>query len=191
MPVPLHRVLVVAATELELAVSGGWRTLCCGVGPVEAAAATAAAIATERPAAILHVGIAGTRRRRALPPGTLVIGTEARYHDLAVPVQLAPAVTMASAALVAAVAQGFPDAPQLAIGTSGRIGGTTDTDVEAMEGFAVLRAAERAGVPAVEVRVISNEIEETNRAHWHFDAAFAAITTATRRLVEEVARCVS
>ncbi len=61
---------------------------------------------------------------------------------------------------MAAAARAFPDAPRLAIGTSGRIGGTTDTDVEAMEGYAVLRAAQMAGVPAIEVRVISNEIEQ-------------------------------
>ena len=45
----------------------------------------------------------------------------------------------------------------LPIGTSARVGGTHDVDVEAMEGFAVLRACELAGVPAVEVRVVSNE----------------------------------
>jgi nucleoside phosphorylase len=60
-----------------------------------------------------------------------------------------------------------------------------------MEGFAVLRAAQLAGVPAIEVRAISNEIEEEDRARWQFDAAFAAITAATPRLVAEVARCVS
>jgi futalosine hydrolase len=185
----LSRILVVAATERELAPSGGWRTLCCGVGPVDAAAVTAASIAAERPAAIVHVGIAGTRRARALPPATLVIGTEARYHDLLVPAHLAPGVLVTAPVLVAAVARAFPDAPRLAIGTSGRIGGTTDTDVEAMEGFAVLRAAHLAGVPAIEVRVISNEIEQDDRRHWHFDAAFAAVLAATPRLVEEVARC--
>jgi hypothetical protein len=120
-----------------------------------------------------------------------VIGTEARYHDLAVPASWAPGVVAAAAPLLEAVARAFPDAPQLAIGTSGRVGGTSDTDVEAMEGFGVLRAAQRAGVPAIEVRAISNEIEQTDRAHWHFDAAFAAIVAATPRLVEEVARCVN
>jgi len=189
--IDLSRILVVAATERELAASGGWRTLCCGVGPVEAAAATAAAIAIDRPAAILHVGIAGARRQRALAPASLVIGTEARYHDLGVPTALAPVVVSAAAALLQAVARALPEAPALAIGTSGRVGGTSGADVEAMEGFGVLRAAQRAGVPAVEVRAISNEIEETDRARWHFDAAFAAITAATPRLVEEVARCVS
>jgi len=67
--------LVVAATARELAPAEGWRTLCCGVGPVEAAAATAAAIATMRPRIILHVGIAGARRASGLVPPSLVIGT--------------------------------------------------------------------------------------------------------------------
>ena len=120
-----------------------------------------------------------------------MIGTEARYHDLSVPAHLAPGVLVTSPALVAAVARAFPDAPRLAIGTSGRIGGTTDTDVEAMEGYAVLRAAQMAGVPAIEVRVISNEIEQADRELWHFEAAFAAVHAATPRLVEEVARCAS
>lgn len=191
MSVPLNRILVVAATERELAASSGWRTLCCGVGPVEAAATTAAAIAIDRPAAIVHVGIAGARRARALAPATLVVGAEARYHDLIVPAWLAPGVVVTDEALIAAVRRAFPDAALLPIGTSGRIGGTNGTDVEAMEGFAVLRAAQLAGVPAIEVRAISNEIEEDDRARWHFDAAFAAITAATPRLVEEVARCVS
>ena len=188
--IDLRTVLVVAATGRELA-PGDWRTLCCGVGPVDAAAATAGAVALARPAAVLHIGIAGTRRARALPPTTLVIGIESRYHDLSVPAHLAPNVVVTPPTLVAAAARAFPEAPRLAIGTSGRVGGTTDTDVEAMEGFAVLRAAQLAGVPAIEVRVISNEIEEEDRRLWHFEAAFAAVRAATPRLVEEVARCAS
>lgn len=183
-------VLVVAATDRELAPADGWSTLLCGVGPVDAAARTAAAIAAQRPDAILHVGIAGTRRTRALAPASLVIGIEARYHDLRVPAHFAPSVVRPSSALVAAASRVLPAAPRLPIGTSARIGGTTDTDVEAMEGFAVLRAAELAGVPAVEVRAISNDIEETDRTRWHFDEAFAAIVAATPRLVEEITRCV-
>jgi futalosine hydrolase len=173
------RILVVAATARELAAPDGWHALRCGVGPVDAAAATMSTIASLRPAAILHVGIAGARRRCGLAPASLVIGTEAHYDDLDVPAEWSPRAVRA-----------FPEAPQLRIGTSARVGGTSDCDVEAMEGFAVLRAAELAGVPAVEVRAIANEIEETDRARWHFDAAFAAITAATPRLVEEIARCV-
>ena len=69
------------------------------------------------------------------------------------------------------------------IGTSARVGGSRDVDVEAMEGFAVLRACELAGVPAVEVRVVSNEIAEPDRALWRFDEAFAALGEMLPRLV--------
>ena len=57
-----------------------------------------------------------------------------------------------------------------------------------MEGFGVLRAAQLAGVPALEVRAISNDIEEGDRARWHFAAAFAAIIAATPRLVAELSQ---
>jgi len=193
-------VLVVAATARELAPADGWRTLCCGVGPVEAAAATAAAIATVRPALVLHVGIAGARRASGLVPPALVIGIAAHYTDLAIPAAWAPSVLTPDAALLTAAQRACPDAVRRAIGTSARVGGTlggtvgdatADVEVEAMEGFAVLRAAALAGVPALEVRAISNAIEETDRARWAFDAAFAAITEATPPLVAELRRCVS
>jgi nucleoside phosphorylase len=188
MPVSIDRVLVVAATDRELATPAGWRTLVCGVGPVDAAVATAAAIAADRPSTILHVGIAGARRQSAMAPATLVIGTESRYHDLGVPERFAPSRLAPPRWLVEAASRACPEALRLAIGTSGRIGGTLDTEVEAMEGFAVLRAAQLAGVPALEVRAISNDIEEADRARWHFDAAFEAIVGATGRIVEELAR---
>ena len=70
-------VLLVAATERELAGRDG---LVCGIGPVEAGVATARALALRPASAVLHVGVAGGR---GLAPGTLVIGTEAIYCDLA------------------------------------------------------------------------------------------------------------
>jgi futalosine hydrolase len=177
------RILVVAATSRELVSGGDWDSLQCGVGPVDAAAATAAAIAARRPAAILHVGIAGARRSCGLLPATFVIGSESRYCDLDVPAEWAPGSVAASPVLLAAVRRLLPDSPALPIGTSARVGGSTGCDVEAMEGFGVLRAAQLAGVPAIEVRAISNVIEERDRRHWHFDEAFAAITAITPRLV--------
>jgi futalosine hydrolase len=177
------RILVVAATARELGSGGRWRTLQCGVGPVDAAAAVAAALAAERPAALLHVGIAGARRRCALPPCSQVIGSEARYCDLDVPADWAPSVLLPAAALIESAQRALPDALLLPIGTTARVGGSTACDVEAMEGFAVLRAAQLAGVPAIEVRVIANEIEEEDRARWHFDDAFDTLTRITPHLV--------
>jgi nucleoside phosphorylase len=179
-------VLVIAATPQELASADGWRMLCCGVGPVEAAAATAAALAQQRPAAVLHVGIAGARRGMGLLPPTLVIGTSARYDDLSVAGALAPRECAPDRALVAAAQRAFPQAALHAIATSAAVGGTRDADVEAMEGFAVLRAAALAGVPALEVRAISNAIGESDRTQWRFAEAFAAITAATPALVRAV-----
>ena len=187
----LAGILVIAATERELAPSGGWMTLCCGVGPVDAAARTAAALERRRPAAVVHVGIAGARRAAAFVAPQIVIGTASLYCDLTVPERFAPHEITVVEPLVAAARRAVPSALTRVIGTSGSIGHTSGCDVEAMEGFAVLRACALAGVPAIEVRAISNAIEDTDRALWRFDEAFAAILAATPRLVEEVAACVS
>lgn len=187
----LRRILVVAATGRELAPSEGWLTLVCGVGPVDAAAATAAAIAAHRPLAIIHVGIAGARRDSGIAPPALVVGSESRYADLGVPERFAPGVLRPDPLLYDAARRALPAALGEPIATSGRVGGTSGAPVEAMEGFAVLRAAQLAGIPAVEVRAVSNEVEEADRARWKFDEAFAAIVDATPLLVREVAACVS
>ncbi len=50
----------------------------------------------------------------------------------------------------------------------------------------ILRAAELAGVPAVEVRAVSNEVDEPERARWRFDDALAALDQAIPRLLTEL-----
>jgi futalosine hydrolase len=172
-------ILVVAATPRELECAAGAETLACGIGPVEAAAATARALAGSRPEAVLHVGLAGGR---GIEPGTLVLGSESLYCDLHADLHVARR-TQPDEALLAAARGALTDARVLPIGTSAAVGGTTGCDVEAMEGFAVLRAAELAGVPAVELRAVSNEIEEPDRGRWHFDDGFAALEAAVPRLL--------
>jgi futalosine hydrolase len=171
--------LVVAATARELELAAGERTLRCGIGPVEAAAATARELAVRPTDAVLHVGVAGAR---GLAPGTVVVGSESIYCDVAaavpVPVRLRP-----DGALLAAVRAAVPDAHVGPIGTSARVGGTTGCDAEAMEGFAVLRAAELAGVPALEVRAVSNHVDEPDRGRWRIDDALAALADALPRIL--------
>jgi nucleoside phosphorylase len=176
-------ILVVAATQRELDGAGGAETLACGIGPVEAAAATARALAERRPDALLHVGIAGAR---GIPASTLVIGSVAVYEDAHGP--LVPVRVEPDAELLAAAQRALPGAQVLPIGTSARVGGTSACEVEAMEGFAILRAASLAGVPAVEVRAVSNEVDDTDRAQWRFDDALAALAEAIPRLLAELAR---
>jgi futalosine hydrolase len=173
-------ILVVAATERELVGASGAATLVCGIGPVEAAASTAAALAQgSRPGALLHVGIAGAR---GVPVSQLVIGSEAVYED-AVVGGLVPARVHPDPRLVDAAQRALPEARVLPIGTSARVGGTSECEVEAMEGFAVLRAAKLAGVPAVEVRAVSNEIDETDRGRWRLDDALSALEAALPKLI--------
>lgn len=180
--------LVVAATEPELRGAtglAGVQTLACGVGPVDAAARVAERLArSPRPDAILHVGIAGARRETGLQPTNLVLGIAATYCDTTsrlVTHEVAP-----DEVLLANVHQALPDAVVTTIGTSADVGGTTGCDVEAMEGFAVLRAAELAGVPALEARVISNEVEEEDRSRWFFDEALEALAAALPVLVRAI-----
>ena len=72
-------ILVVAATQDELRGAWGGSTLVCGVGPVEAAARTAAELhAVQRLKAVLNVGIAGAR---TFDEPEAVLGTEAIYCD--------------------------------------------------------------------------------------------------------------
>jgi futalosine hydrolase len=175
-------ILVVAATEAELAGASGVSTLACGIGPVEAAATTARALTGERPSALLLVGLAGARGLR-IPQ--LVIGSEAVYEDAAadglVSTHLRP-----DPRLLAAARRALPDAVVLPIGTSARVGGTTGCQVEAMEGFGVLRAAQLASVPAVEVRAVSNDVDEADRGRWRFDEALAALRLGLPSLLAEL-----
>jgi futalosine hydrolase len=162
-------VLLVAATESEL---GGRDGLVCGIGPVEAAATTAAALTARTPSAVVHIGIAGGRGVAAL---AVVVGTESVYSDLAAGIPVVSRLEPA-ADLLAAVKTALPHAQALSILTSATVGGDHGTPaVEAMEGFGVLRACALAGVPAVEVRVISNEIGEPDRSRWQVAEALEVL----------------
>ena len=169
--------LVVAATERELAHVRRFDAFCCGVGPVDAAISTARVLAERAPSAVLHVGIAGSRE---LAPLTVVLGSESVYSDIATAIPVVDLVTP-DAALLERLRRALPDAVVATIGTSAAVGGAR-CDVEAMEGFGVLRACELAGVPAVELRVVSNSPDEPDRAKWRFDEAFELLGATLDRL---------
>jgi len=166
--------LVVAATEREL---GGRPGFVCGIGPVEAAASIARLLATSDVDAVLHVGIAGSRE---LEPLTVVLGSESVYSDLRLAIPVVDRVAP-DPALLGRLREVLPDAVVAPIGTSAAVGGGA-CDVEAMEGFGVLRACALAGVPAVELRVVSNSPDEPDRAKWRFDDAFALLGDVISRL---------
>jgi nucleoside phosphorylase len=179
-------ILVVAATERELEGSLAAETVVCGIGPVEAALATARALSERRPDRILHVGLAGARM---LAPPSLVVGSESVYCDILDDRSVIPRVERRAPdpELLAAVRRALPEAQLLPIGTSASVGGGTTCDVEAMEGFGVLRAAALAGVPAVEVRAVSNLVGEADRSRWRFEEAFTVLAGAVPRVLAALA----
>ncbi|MBC7644888.1 MAG: hypothetical protein H7123_07160 [Thermoleophilia bacterium] len=177
--------LIVAATDNEMQGTTdleGVETLVCGIGPVDAAIRVAARLAVlPRPAAILHIGIAGTRHAAGIIAGEIVIGSAAVYCDTTS--RLVEHRLMPDGDLLHELERAFPHVRLLEIGTSANVGGSSHLDVEAMEGFAVLRAAELAQIPAIEVRAISNEIEEPDRARWNFDLALDNLAAVLPRLI--------
>jgi futalosine hydrolase len=174
--------LVIAATQKELAGAEGARTLVCGIGPRAAYTATEDAASEDGITAVLHVGIAGARRASGIPALATVLGTSSVDCD-GDSEPIAP-----DARLLAAAQRAVPAALLLPIGTSAHVGGTSGTDVEAMEGHSVLAACLDEGIPALELRVVSNEIEEADRALWRFDDAFAELARVTALVIPELDR---
>ena len=133
---------------------------------------------------MVHVGIAGAR---GIIPGGLVVGSESVYCDIAAEISVVDRVEP-DARLLEAVRGALPDALVLPIGTSAAVGGASDVRVEGMEGFGVLRACALAGVPAVEIRAISNEISEGDRSRWRIGRALDALAEAIPRVLEAAAQ---
>ena len=174
-------ILLVAATDIELCEHPG---LVCGVGPVEAAAATARHLALDPPDTVLHVGIAGAH---GITPGGLVIGSESVYCDISAEIPVVDRLRP-DERLLEAVRGALPEALVLPIGTSASVGAASDVRVEGMEGFGVLRACALAGVPAVEIRAISNEIAEGDRSRWRIGRALEALGDALPALLAAAAQ---
>jgi futalosine hydrolase len=57
-----------------------------------------------------------------------------------------------------------------------------------MEGFGALRAATVAGVPALELRAVSNLVTDTDRGVWRIEEALGALRAVLPPLVAELER---
>jgi len=199
----LSVILVVCALLEEL---GGFdpppgvTVLATGVGPIEAAAATAAALARGDVVFAISAGLGGGFVGRARVGDAVAIDVETLVdlgREDGSPLALPGGATLARCALA------DPGVVELARGAGLRVAGaltratiTTDAAtaaalathvpdaaVESMEGFAVLRAAERAGVAAAEVRGISNIVGPRETAGWDFRAGSAAAVGALESLL--------
>jgi futalosine hydrolase len=196
-------ILIVCAVRAELR---GWvpragvNVLESGVGPVEAAAAAASALATSAYTAVVNAGIAGAFRGRARIGDAVVIAEE-RLADLGLEdgsrLTLPDGKQLVDRAFASDDLLARVDRIPYRIGNgvtvcqvttsderAGRLARDYDADVESMEGFAVLRACDRAGVPGIEIRGVSNYVGDRARSGWDFGAGSRACVAALDALLD-------
>ena len=186
------------------------RVVVAGIGRTNAAASTAEALAEARAAgapfaAVISTGIAGALPGSNLAIGTVIVANACIYAEegIALPEGQGDMrvlgfplgdfegnrVPVDGALLVAFRALG----PACEIATVATCSGTdaaalsvrtrTGAMAEAMEGAAVVHAARRVGVPAIEIRSISNTTGDRATQRWDIAAAFAALQRVGDALV--------
>lgn len=185
-------ILLTAAVEAEL---GFWQprdgveVLVTGVGPVEASCALASALANRDYALVINAGIAGAFDGAAAigdgvvvdhdtielalesgAPLALPLGITLADHAASDPTLVAQLRTKGFSAL-----RGITVTHVTASEATAQVLRERGAAVESMEGFAVLRAAARAGVRAIELRGISNRCGDRASSNWDFAAGVAGL----------------
>lgn len=194
-------ILLTCAVDKELAF---WtprhdvELLAAGVGPVEAACSVTRALAQQQYRLVINAGLGGAIDGSAeIGDGVAVIDDvlELGLED-GRPIVLPDGHRVVDRAhsdphLVAALMKRGMRA--LHGITVGRVTSSEETaarlarlglQVESMEGFAALRAAQVAGVPAIELRGISNRVGSRERSGWNFDAGARGLQRALNAFLE-------
>lgn len=195
-------ILLAAAVEAELRF---WRerddveVLFTGIGPVEASCALATALARRPYRLVVNAGIAGAFDGAAQIGDGVVVADDSieLAQETGAPLALPDGIELVQTArsdeeLVTRLrAQGFAALRGITVSqvtcsetTAHRLALEHGAQVESMEGFAVLRAAERAGVPAVEVRGISNRCGDREVSGWDFAAGVGGLRRIVNALFE-------
>ena len=197
-------ILLVSAVDAELAF---WRpregvtALASGVGPVEASCALAAALQQHPYELVVNAGLAGAF------DGAAAIGDGVVVADDAIELRLENGTPLAlprgervvekahsDPALVERLReQGFAAVRGITVSrvtstdeTARRLANELGAQVESMEGFATLRAAERSGVRAIELRGISNRCGARESSGWNFAAGMAGLARIVNALFDSL-----
>lgn len=185
-------ILLVCAVHKELEWIGPRaeaEVLVTGVGPVDSAARVTRALANRKFDAVVNAGIAGAFRGIAEVGDGVVVGEEMMELNR----ESGERIVLPDAALVAdrvpadahlidaLTAFGFPLVRGITVARVTSTDATADrlrgrgAEIETMEGFAVMRAAQLAGVPAIEVRGISNIVGDPATSGWSFEAGVSGL----------------
>jgi futalosine hydrolase len=202
-------ILVVTAVEPErqavLRGLGGTASVVVqvgGVGQAAVAATTARVLATGAFTAVLSAGIGGGF---GVPVGATAIATSIVAADLGADspdgflsldeLGFGSTTLHTDPALLDTLAAAVPSAAPGAILTVSTVTGTEsraadlrkrhpDAVAEAMEGFGVATAADQAGLPFGEIRVISNPVGPRDRSAWRIGDALVGLSEAFASLAK-------
>ncbi len=202
------RVLVVTSVPAEAKAigdgAGAAVVIISGIGRANAAAATTEAIVRDGPFdAVVNAGIAGMLPGSGLDLGEVVVASQCVYAEegLITPSGFAGVEALGFAlgdfpgnavpvdeGLLARLSQRWPAGPIATVATcsgtddaAAAITQRTKAIAEAMEGAAVVHAARRLSVPAIELRSISNTTGDRDRQRWDLPRALAALGDAVPR----------
>ncbi len=204
-----RRILIITAVQAEADAIGrpsGTFVVAGGVGRTNASAATTAAILSDGPFTwVISAGVAGGLPNSNLSLGDIVVANKCVYveeglqtpdgfQDISkmgfslgnfegneVPVdswmleQMASIGTVGSIATVA-TCSGTDAQAELVQKRTGCI-------CEAMEGAAVVHAANRVGAPGIEVRSISNTTGNRDSQEWNIELALQSLGEAVRKSI--------
>jgi futalosine hydrolase len=203
------RLLIVTSVDAEAKAIGELTdglVIVAGIGRTNAAAATTAAIIEHgRFDAAVSAGVAGALPESGLTIGDAVVASSCVYAEegLITPTGFADMASMGFALgdfagntvpvderLLEALAESFPIGPIATVATcsgtdaaAAEVLRRTGAVAEAMEGAAVVHAARRLRVPAIELRAISNTTGDRPGQRWDLPRALAALSTAIPRAV--------
>ncbi len=174
----MKNVVIITPTKRESTffIQSGLRVIHCGVGMAECAAATAQLLATEKPDLVILAGVAGTYTGDIEVGETVVVASETvadmgRYSGKAADCfgecgegRFTPLFQVTYKAPV--VPEGFKAVRSNTVNMAGGVCAVSapfEAEIENMEGAAFLAICEKMGVPAMEVRTISNRVGQCIR----------------------------
>lgn len=195
------RLLIVTSVPAEAEAIGlhdGAEIIVSGIGRTNAAAATTEAMICGEPFdAVMSAGVAGALPGEDLHVGATVVATTCVYVEegLIAPTGFADMGAMGfslgdfegnavpvDARLLSLLAPRFRTGPIATVATcsgtdaaASAVARRTGAIAEAMEGAAVVHAARRKKVPAIELRVVSNTTGDRDRQQWDLAGALTVL----------------
>lgn len=184
----MTKIAILAATESEISpvrafFGDRFTYVATGIGIASTTIETLAAIDVEKPNLVLQIGIAGAIDRGLAIGQAVVVSRdyiadigawrgESGFERFATPTFEYPYVV-----------DGFDSVTARTVSTACAPWIEDESQIETMEGAAFMAAAKLRGVRFMQMRVISNYVDEP-RGQWSVDQSIAAIAAAISRLLK-------